>query len=216
MQLRLENDPLHEDKDSLKRDVDSLIDSINEHLDDVNSKIQQQTQSVAKQLASLPSENRATSQEITPEYSLSYLDPLAHAVFSSREAYLDNISIIEREIQDLDVQLESVTSRTKLLTQRRDLAYSNLETLQNEVVELQLTSAGNQSVVRIGAPAVASESTRPSPIVLGAALGAAMLPLSTLLVLFLNAVGIQPLLRRAGDEHQDSVVTSPNPTAGRI
>ena len=216
-QLRLESDDtLHADKDSLKRDIDSLIDSMNVHLDDVDAKIQQQTQSVARQLASLSSENREISQETAPEYSLSYLGPLTSAVFSSRGAYLDNISTIERDIQDLEVQLENITSRTKLLTQRRDLAYSNLETLQNEVVELQLTSAGSQSVVRIGAPAVASESTRPSPIVLGAALGAAMLPLSTLLVLLLNAAGIQPLLRRAGDEHQDSVVTSPNPTPDRI
>ena len=216
VQVRLDNNrPLHDDEASLRRDISSLIDATGLHLDSINSAIQEQTENVARQLAHLSS-GEDIPQENDPEYSLSYLGPLAHTLFSSRGSYLDSIHSIENELQGFEVQLENVSSRTKLLTQRRDLAYSNLETLQNEVVELQLTSAGSQSVVRIGAPAVAAKSTRPRPIILGAALGAAMLPLSTLLVLFLNAAGIQPLLRRAGDEHQDSVVTSPNPTPGRI
>lgn len=216
VQFRLSNDrPLHDDMASLLRDIDSLIDTIGVHLSDVNKEIQQQTTNVSRQLAYLPSETNIPS-EVDPEYSLSYLRPLTSALSSSRNSYLESISVTESEIQNLEVQLENISSRTKLLGQRRDLAYSNLETLQNEVVELQLTSAGSQSVVRIGAPAVAAESTRPSPIIFGAVLGAAMLPLSTFLVLFLNSMGIQPLLRRAGDEHQDSGATSPNPIPDRI
>lgn len=221
VQLRLDNNiPLHEDAASLLIDVESLIDTMSMHLDEVNDEIQRQTMSIARQLAHLPSRGSLPSSTdpagTDPEYSLSYLEPLANTLVASRSSYLESISTLESEIQDLEVQLENVSSRTKLLTQRRDLAYSNLETLQNEVVELQLTSAGSQSVVRIGAPAVAAESTRPSPIIFGAVLGAAMLPLSTFLVLFLNAMGIQPLLRRAGDEHQDSGATSPNPIPDRI
>lgn len=217
VQLRLSTDrPLHDDMASLLRDIDSLVETIEVHLNEVNEEIQQQTTNVARQLAYLPSAEANVTSEIDPEYSLSSLDPLASALSSSRDSYLESISVTESEIQNLEVQLENISSRTKLLGQRRDLAYSNLETLQNEVVELQLTSAGSQSVVRIGAPAVAAESTRPSPIIFGAVLGAAMLPLSTFLVLFLNAMGIQPLLRRAGDEHQDSGATSPNPIPDRI
>lgn len=209
LEISLENNsPVHRDEASLLRDINSLHEAVQTQLDRVNEAIQDQTDGVTRQAGHL-SPSQARLPETDPEFSLSYFEPLTESVFSSRNSYLQVIDSIEMEIQTLGVQLENVASRTKLLTQRRDLAYSNLETLQNEVVELQLTSAGAQSVVRIGAPAVASKSTRPSPIIAGAALGAAMLPLSTLLVLFLNAIGIQPLLRRAGNGHQDSVVMSP-------
>lgn len=209
LEISLENNsPVHGDEVSLLRDINALDKAIKAHLDHVNITIQNMTDGVLRQVGYTDS-SQAELSEANPEFSLSYFEPLTKVVFSSRDSYLDVVDSIETDIQTLGVQLENIASRTKLLTQRRDLAYSNLETLQNEVVELQLTSAGAQSVVRIGAPAVASKSTRPSPIIAGAVLGAAMLPLSTLLVLFLNTIGIQPPLRRAGSEHQDSVVMSP-------
>lgn len=221
LQIALNNNrQMHGDSASLRDDINSLIAAMRIHLDSINIEIEQHTTYAPAQ--AMRSFSKADDpQEDDPldfdlEFSSQSSNQLVDYFSSSRDSYLASVESLEGEIQDFEVQLENIASRTKLLTQRRDLAYSNLETLQSEVVELQLTSAGSQSVVRIGAPAVASESTRPRPIILGAAVGAAMLPLSTLLVFFLNAVGVQPLLRRAGNEHLDKVVTSPNPTPDSI
>lgn len=184
--------PPHADVDSLLRDVNSLIDATSAHIDAVDDSIHRQTVDIGPGL--FEHEGAHGDRSGGGEYSPSD-EPLDSIITSSRDSYLTAIEPIENEAQNLLVQLESVSARTKLLTQQRDLAYSNLETLQNEVVELQLTSAGSQSVVRMGSPAVASNSSRPQPVIVGAALGAAMLLLSTPLVLFFNSIGIQPFLR---------------------
>ena len=191
--------PSHADVDSLLKDVNALAGATATHITAVEEEIKQTTlQARSELLDNVEAAEAHVNRSGGDEYASSF--PLHRLISSSRDAYLSNIEAVESETQDLLVRLESVSATTKLLTQQRDLAYANLETLQNEVVELQLTSAGSQSVVRFGSPAAASSSARPQPIVVGAALGAAILLLSTPLALFFNSIGVRPFLRRSGSD----------------
>lgn len=187
--------PPHADVDSLLKDVNALAEATATHITAVEKNIEKTTLDARSELL----ESAETLNQSGGDENASSA-PLHILISSSRDAYLSSIESMESETQELLVQLESVSATTKLLTQQRDLAYANLETLQNEVVELQLTSAGSQSVVRMGSPAAASNSARPQPIVVGAALGAAILLLSTPLALFLNSIGVRPFLRWSGSD----------------
>lgn len=176
------NEPVHADKTALLDDVNSFIAATQQHLETLRETIA-----------------LSSAEEIDPSENPSrVIQVLNDALLASQDAFESTTRPLENDVQNIVIQLESTSARTRLLTQQRDLAYSNLETLQNELVELQLTAISGQSLVRLGSPAVASASTRPHPTLVGAVLGAAMPPILTLLALFLNSMGVQPFLSTSG------------------
>ena len=114
---------------------------------------------------------------------------------------LDDVdqAIEDREgtINMIQVQKETAAGKFDRLTQDRDLAKSILNTLQNEVIELQLSSAAASSQVRFVTPAVApKDSAWPSPILtatIGGVLGLLIMPLFAFTA---NATGISPYFKR--------------------
>ena len=108
-----------------------------------------------------------------------------------------SISDKENEINMIQVQKEAATGVHDRLVQERDLAKSILNTLQNEVIELQLSSAAASSQVRLVSPAVMpKDSAWPSPIitvVIGGILG---LLIMSFFAFAANATGILPYFKR--------------------
>lgn len=103
----------------------------------------------------------------------------------------------ESAINLIQVQKETAAGRFDRLTQDRDLAKSILNTLQNEVIELQLSSAAASSQVRFVSPAVApKDSAWPSPIIIAAIGGVLGLLVMPLFAFTANAMGISPYFKR--------------------
>lgn len=196
------NEPVHIDKAALLADINSFITATQHHL------------GVLEKAIALNAAEEISQSEDSSEV----IETLNDAILLSQNSFEKITQSLENDIQDIVVLLESASARNKLLTQQRDLAYSNLETLQNELVELQLTAISGQSLVRLGSPAVASASTRPHPALVGAVLGAVMPPILALFALFLNSMGVQPFLstigkRAPGEETSDDSL-HPGPAIG--
>ena len=111
---------------------------------------------------------------------------------------------IERDKQALVAQKQLETATLADLTLVRDLRRSTLETLQNEVVELQLRATASPSAVRLASYSLApSISAWPSPLLGGFA---ALLVASfggVCMAFAANAMGRRPFLRRAASAAQE-------------
>lgn len=73
---------------------------------------------------------------------------------AAAEPLIQAVNTLDREIQELEAQLESESARELQLTQQRDLAWTTYDTLSNKAVELRLTQSAANSEVRLAAPAV--------------------------------------------------------------
>ena len=107
------------------------------------------------------------------------------------------------ELEDKNKVLKSVLAKTEAvetnLREERDRRHAALQALRNEAIELQLTASAAPSQVRLASSAVEPrESSWPSPVLVAAIIGAAWMPASVFIVLFMNALGIRPFLTRRG------------------
>lgn len=110
---------------------------------------------------------------------------------------------IEQDKQALVAQKQLETAALADLTLERDLRRSTLETLQNEVVELQLRATASPTAVRLASYSVIpSLSAWPSPLLGGLA---AILVASfggVCMAYTANAMGRRPFLRRAAAQRE--------------
>ena len=107
------------------------------------------------------------------------------------------INVRENEINMIQEQKEMASSILDRFVQERNLAKSILNALQNEVVELQLSSVAASSKVRLVSPAVMPEdSAWPSPIITAAIGGILGLLIMSLFAFIANATGIPHYFKR--------------------
>lgn len=108
------------------------------------------------------------------------------------------IDQLEMEIQALQAQRESETSRRNSLTKDRDLALSTLNTLQNKSAELRLSATGGNSEVRMASPAIApNQPIEPISLLMTTALAGVVGGMLAVFIVFLaNFMGAQPIWGR--------------------
>lgn len=112
---------------------------------------------------------------------------------------------IEREKQALAAQKQLETSTLADLALERDLRRSTLETLQNEVVELQLRATASPTAVRLASYSVApSLSAWPSPLLGGLAAVLVAFFGGVCMAYAANATGRRPFLRRAAVQREQA------------
>lgn len=125
----------------------------------------------------------------------SHLESLADYIGDEQGPVVNLIAAEEEELRALRAERERQTSEQRALTRERDLRWSALSSLQSERVELELSSFGNVSEVRL-----ASRAAAPSdPVGLAVPLIAALAGFIGLLAMvclafFADAVGGRPWL----------------------
>ena len=181
----------------------SLPETIRLHIDNIHQihtngakqriEIDRLLEALETRLAKLGKNIQSLSDELA---SAAYIDrnvgnnPFIHQL---QQAILRK----EDEIRALQTQKETSNSMLDEIIRERDLAKSTMTTLQNEVIELQLSSVAPSSQVRLVSPAVVPEdSAWPSPI-LAAAIGGASGSLIMLFFAFIaNALGVSPYFKK--------------------
>lgn len=105
------------------------------------------------------------------------------------------IAELDEENRLLEMKLESEQFVRDNLLRERKLTRGILQTLTNEEQELKLAFVVGSSVLRIASRAlIPRTSAWPSPILAGAASGAAALPFAVFVAFFMNSLGIRPFL----------------------
>lgn len=162
-------------------------------------------------LAKAKEENQALSQSIDEFLSATDADDtsslqllnsnLAQPV--EEQPLLTTMNNIERDKQVLVAQRQLESATLNDLTLERDLRRSTLETLQNEVVELQLRATASPSAVRLASLSVApSLSAWPSPLLVGLAFVLVASFGGVCMAFAANAMGRRPFLRKVAPAAQ--------------
>ena len=166
--------PIHTDAVKQRIEVDRLLTSLEARIDKIDESIQRLSDMIANTQLS------GSLFEISSNF-----DDVQKTIINK-----------ENELTMIQMQKESADSRFDRLVQERDLAKSILNTLQNEVIELQLSSVASSSQVRLVSPAVIpKDSARPSPILILAIGGVLGLLIMSLVAFVANAAGIPPYLK---------------------
>lgn len=177
--------PVHAGLSEQLADVNGLIYALKEQLAKLNLNIQQRIEA----LGSFKADFSGAPTPSSPE------DALVNSRPSMIETDIEGtIMKLELQVRDLNSQIENEDAMLTLLNREREIAFTKMDTLQNEAVELQLTAVGAPSIVRLGSPAVGAESTWPSPILIAAVMGIGALPILSFIALLMNSVGAQPFL----------------------
>ena len=167
--------PIHTDAVKQRIEIDRLSEALEVRIENIDKDIQNLSDTI-----------------ITQNVSDS-LDAANKGLDNVQKAIIDK----EVEINTIQVQKEAATGMLNRLVQERDLAKSILNTLQNEVVELQLSSAASSSQVRLVSPAVIpKDSAWPSPIIIVVIGGILGLLIMSLFAFAANATGILPYFKR--------------------
>lgn len=183
-------------------DVEKLISTLQNRLNQINTSIESQSQILAS----------GKGLDILDVRGASIPHPTGNSDYydidiKSAEVILDGggdsvaldtmIKRLEKQVQSMKGEIETVKAMQNSLTQNRDVQQAALRSLQNEAVELKLAMAAFTSEVRLASRAlVPTRSIYPS-VLLTASLGGtagllAMLPL----VFSFNFRGIPPFLER--------------------
>ena len=169
-------------------DIDGIINAIEQRIMRVDEDIDWQI--TALTTASLATED---PNENVP------LNRVMHYLNTGGRQLEALIRELEEDNKILKMGVEATNANLKNLTEERDRILAAVQTLRNEMVELQLTSVAAPSEVRLASPAVVPwKSSWPSPVPVAAVMGAAWMPAAILLALFLNALGVRPFIERRG------------------
>ena len=167
--------PIHTDAVKQRIEIDRLSEALEVRIEKINKDIQYLSNEIANK--DIPGNLLKANQSLTDVQQV--------------------ISDKENEINIMLMQKEIATGTLDRLVQERDLAKSILNTLQNEVVELQLSSAASSSQVRLVSPAVMpKDSAWPSPILTAAIGGIFGLLIMSLFAFIANATGVPPYFKR--------------------
>ena len=169
-------------------DIDGVINAIEQRIMRVDEDIDGQITDLT--IASLTTED--SNENVPLNRMMRYLNTGGRQL----EALIREL---EEDNKILNKGVEATNANLKNLTEERDRTLTAVQTLRNEMVELQLTSVAAPSEVRLASPAVVPwKSSWPSPVLVAAVMGAAWMPAAILLALFLNALGIRPFIERRG------------------
>ena len=125
----------------------------------------------------------------------SHLESLADYLGDGQGPVVSLIAAEEEELRALRAEREQAVSEQRVLQQERDLRWSALNSLQSERVELEMSSVGNVSEVRLASRAVTPEDQVGLAVPLIAALaGFAGLLVMVILAVFADAMGRRPWL----------------------
>ena len=182
------------DSSSKLAELDALVETLDARLAKVKEENEALNESIDVFLGT------SASEEVSSLLSLN--EALAQPI--DEQPLLTLMNGIERDKQALVAQKQLETATLADLTLVRDLRRSTLETLQNEVVELQLRATASPSAVRLASYSLApSISAWPSPLLGGFA---ALLVASfggICMAFAANAMGRRPFLRRAASAAQE-------------
>ena len=176
-------------------DITSMIASIQKRIVDLDEEID--TTSLAiESFVNLDAPSAPASPDSTRQQTR-LLSDLA-AVISrplDEQPLLKMVESIESSKQDLVARREMEASALADLTLRRDLRRSTLETLQTEIVELQLRNTSSQSEVRLASLSITpSSSAWHSAKLTALALGVLAFFGSVCIVFVANATGQRPFI----------------------
>lgn len=162
------------------KDLKALVDGVGRQLEVIRSLIAQQMEDLRNfqfRTVSPQSENGSAAEKL------------------SLPSDMPEIISLEGDIRLLNAQREDVERTFLDLVQNRDRLHSTLQSLQNESVELLLTTASATAQVRLASQAVIPrDPAYPSPILV-ALLGWILGLLATVcLAFFVNSIGGGPLL----------------------
>ena len=182
------------DSSSKLAELDALVEALDARLAKVKEENEALNESIDVFLGT------SASEDVSSLLSLN--DALAQPI--DEQPLLTLMNDIERDKQALVAQKQLETATLADLTLVRDLRRSTLETLQNEVVELQLRATASPSAVRLASYSLApSISAWPSPLLGGFA---ALLVASfggVCMAFAANAMGRRPFFRRAAPGAQE-------------
>ena len=167
--------PIHTDAVKQRIEIDRLSEALEVRIEKIDKDIQRLSDAIIDQnvFGSMYGDNR----------SLNNLQQV--------------ISDKENEINMMQARKAAAAGTFDRFVQERDLAKSILNTLQNEVIELQLSSAASSSQVRLASPAVVpKDSAWPSPILTAAIGGILGLLIMSLFAFVANATGIPHYFKR--------------------
>lgn len=111
---------------------------------------------VAAQRASISGVNQPLPVQAV-SWAPSHLESLADYIEDEQGAVVSLILAEEEELRALKAEREQVLSEQRALQQERDLRWSALNSLQNERIELEMSSVGNVSEVRLASRAAVPE-----------------------------------------------------------
>lgn len=111
---------------------------------------------VAAQRASISGVNQPLPVQAV-SWAPSHLESLADYIEDEQGAVVSLILAEEEELRALKAEREQALSEQRALQQDRDLRWSALNSLQNERIELEMSSVGNVSEVRLASRAVIPE-----------------------------------------------------------
>lgn len=187
----------HTDLSAQKADVDAIISSLKYRIENIGQKVGELSGTLVDRFTEVGNFDDLSMRHMDiSQLEEQGLDP---ALERSDNHIEETIFEISTQTQLLNSRKERLLSLRQSLEQARDLARSTIETLRNEVVELQLTAAAAPSVVRVASVAVLpDDSAWPSPVLVAVGAGALGFPIMTFLAFFANFLGIRPFLRKAG------------------
>ena len=128
-------------------------------------------------------------------WAASHLKSLADYIGDEQGAVISLIVEEEEGLQALKAEREQAVSGQRVLQRERDLRWSALSSLRSEGIELEMSSVGNVSEVRLASRAVTPEDPIGLPVSLHALLaGFAGLLVMVCLAVFADAIGRRPWL----------------------
>lgn len=202
--------PLYADAGMLRDDVDSVITALRGRIEGIDRLIIEQVEDAVGLLQMFegpdeggPGERRVvegSKAPATPDSRMLHLKHLTLEAYRNigEDSLLRSIGDLEKRARSLKTQVEMAQTVMENLEQDRDRKHSHLSALQNEMIELQLTSVAASSVVRLGSPAVAPFSAWPHPTRVAAVSGAVGLPVAMFFAFFMNSLGHRPWLGQRG------------------
>ena len=151
--------------------------------------------SEAHEVVAISGVNQPLPAPASLSWATSQMESLADYIEDEQGAVVSLIVAEEKELQALKAEREQAISEQRVLQRERDLRWSVLSSLQNERVELEMSSVGNVSEVRLASRAANPED----PIGLAVSLLAILAGFVGLLVMvclavFADATGGRPWL----------------------
>ena len=150
-----------------------------------------ETREVGAWSAAIGGANQPLPVQSVP-WAPSHLESLADYLGDGQGPVVSLIAAEEEELRALRAEREQAISEQRVLQQERDLRWSALNSLQSERVELEMSSVGNVSEVRLASRA----ATPGDPVGLAVPLIAALAGFAGLLVMVILAVFADAMGRR--------------------
>lgn len=180
-------------------DVDALIAALQERIEEVRRKIANRYQEALS--GRLPDEEAAEGSlgKVIHARARSGADPRAglSEIRSRKNSLPDLVARLEEEVRSMRQEKEREDRIMLESIKNRDLLYSSLNSLENEIVELNLVKASEVSTeVRLASTAVLPEyPTGPHPVLAAAVSGFVGLFGMACFLLLMRSEDAQPLLR---------------------